>query len=678
MEMANSWKLRLFPQGAKEAMHQATLKEASRSSRPLRLLIVEHNPKDVDLCLRALEESDLEFHAETVDTREEFTRRVREQSFDVVVSAYRFPGWNGMNALALLKRICPDVPLILLTRTLGDERAVDCIKLGVTDYVLKDQIARLPLALRRAQEEKSLREAETRALEALRESESRYRGMVDNATYGIYWVALDGKLLRVNPALVRMLGYDSAEELLELDNVTALYRDPSVRVKLLAEFLEKGHVDASMEWKRKDGKTITVRVNGRQAKDPERGKDCVEVIVEDITEKVGLEKQFLQAQKFEAIGQLAGGIAHDFNNMIGAILGWADMGIEETEPGSRHRSHFEKIRHQAGRAAALTRQLLAFARRQVLEPRTIDLNQTVTETLSLLEKVIGGNIEVKVSLSPDLAVVRADPTQVEQVLMNLCINARDAMPEGGSLAIETSNAAFDKNYCALQPFARPGHYVMLSVSDSGTGMDASTMDRIFEPFFTTKEMGKGTGLGLATVYGIVRQHGGFVHVYSELGMGSTFRTYFPVCAETDSIPDRAEDSRQVRGGSETILIAEDHDGLRQIACETLTNLGYRVVLASDGEQALQELKTSSNGIDLAVLDVVLPKLNGPEVYARVSLEKKNLSVIFATGYSSDIGLLDKVQQQGLPVIQKPYSARELACKVRETLDQYQNAEKRGN
>jgi CheY-like chemotaxis protein len=393
---------------------------------------------------------------------------------------------------------------------------------------------------------------------------------------------------------------------------------------------------------------------------------------------VGLEKQFLQAQKFEAIGQLAGGIVHDFNNMIGAILGWADMGIEETDPGSRHHRHFEKIRHQAGRPAGLTRQLLAFAHRQILEPRIIDLNQTVTETLSLLEKVIGGNIDVKVNLSPDLAVVRADPTQVEQVLMNLCINARDAMPEGGSLAINTANTTFDKKYCSFQPFARPGRYAMLSVSDTGTGMDPATLDRVFEPFFTTKEMGKGTGLGLATVYGIVRQHGGFVHVYSELGTGSTFRTYFPVSTRVDSMPDPAEEHRPARGGSETVLVAEDHDGLRQIACETLTNLGYRVVLASDGEQALHELTDPGNRIDLALLDVVLPKLNGPEVYARICMEHKDLPVIFATGYGSDIGLLDKVQQQGLPVIQKPYSARDLAHKVREALDQCQNLIKRGD
>ena len=653
-------------------MRETILKEASSSAKTLRLLIVEHNPKDVDLCLRTLEEASLGFCAETVDTQEEFTRALRDRPFDIVISAYSLPGWNGMDVLASLKKISPGLPFILLTRTLGDERAVDCIKLGVTDYVLKDQITRLPIALRRAGEERSLREAETRALQALRESEARYRGLVDNATYGIYWVTLEGKLLQVNPALVRMAGYDSAEELLELRSVNALYRDPSVRKKMVAEFLEKGHVDAPVEWKRKDGTIITVRVNGRQAKDPERGSDCIQVIVEDITEKVALEKQFLQAQKFEAIGQLAGGIAHDFNNMIGAILGWADMGIEESDPGSRHHRHFEKIHHQAGRAAALTRQLLAFARRQILEPRTIDLNQTVTETLSLLEKVIGGNIEVKVNLSPKLAVVRADPTQVEQVLMNLCINARDAMPEGGSLVIESADITFDERRCALPPFARPGRYAMLSVSDSGTGMDAATLDHIFEPFFTTKEAGKGTGLGLATVYGIVRQHGGFVHVWSELGKGSRFQTYFPVCTDGDSIPDHSEDSRPVRGGSETLLIAEDHDGLRQIACEALANLGYRVVLATDGEQALRELDGPSNQVDLAILDIVLPKLNGPDVYARISLKKKDLPAIFATGYNSDNGLLDKVSHWGWPVIQKPYSARDLARKVREVLDQCKN------
>jgi two-component system cell cycle sensor histidine kinase/response regulator CckA len=342
--------------------------------------------------------------------------------------------------------------------------------------------------------------------------------------------------------------------------------------------------------------------------------------------------------------------------------------MDETEEGSRLHRHFDKVRQQADRAAALTRQLLAFARRQILEPRNIDLNQTAVETLSLLEKVIGSNIEIKANLAPDLAVVRADPIHVEQVLMNLCINARDAMPEGGSLMIETANVAIDDQFCALQPLARPGDYAMLSVTDTGTGMDAATLDRIFEPFFTTKEIGKGTGLGLATVYGIVRQHGGFLHVYSEPGVGSTFRVYIPVSSAPETSPAPAENPQPIQGGSETLLVAEDHEGLRQLAQETLVGLGYEVVLATDGEQALQEFRSHRDRIDLALLDVVLPKFSGPEIYARIHEEKPDLPVVFATGYSPDLALLQKVQQQGLPVLQKPYSPRDLARKVREALD----------
>jgi PAS domain S-box-containing protein len=503
---------------------------------------------------------------------------------------------------------------------------------------------------------------------ALRASEARYRGLVNNATYGIYWVTPESKLLDVNPALVRMLGYDSAEDLLAVEYSRALYCDPAVRDKVHANYVRTGRVDATVEWKRKDGKTISVRINGWQTIDPERGT-CIEVIAEDVTERLGLEKQLVQAQKFEAIGQLAGGIAHDFNNMIGAILGWAELGMDETDTGSRLHRHFQKVRQQADRAAALTRQLLAFARRQILEPRNIDLNQTAVETLSLLEKVIGSNIEIKAKLVPDLAVVRADPIHMEQVLMNLCINARDAMPEGGSLIVETTNIAIDDQFCALQPLARPGDYAMLSVTDTGTGMDAATLDRIFEPFFTTKEIGKGTGLGLATVYGIVRQHGGFLHVHSEPGVGSTFRVYIPVSAALEASPAPGKNTPPINGGSETLLVAEDHEGLRQLAQETLVGLGYIVVLAADGEQALQEFRSHRDRIDLALLDVVLPKLSGPEVYARIHEEKPDLPVVFATGYNPDIALLQKVQQQGLPVLQKPYSPRDLARKVREALDQ---------
>jgi two-component system, cell cycle sensor histidine kinase and response regulator CckA len=772
----------------------------SKQERPWQLLVADDNADDAELCLRELKKSDIPFVADVVSTREDFAKQLQQKSFDVVISDYNMGGWTGMDALTTLKSLCPEVPLILLTGTLGDQMAVDCIKMGVTDYVLKDQIGRLPLALHRAKEERALREAERRAAEALREgeehyrilvenapeaiivcdveeerfvdcnenaqqlygvareellrhgpgdfapphqpdgrpskavgfefiqkalsgercsfeyvvrnsqgrdvpcevhlialpshgrklvrgsiiditerkhaetalreSEARYRGLVDNATYGIYWEKPDGALVYANRALVHMLGYDSVEEFLALRTTGALYCNPSRGKTVQDSCARDGRVDAVVDWKRKDGRSITVRVNGRYAKNLDSESPCIEALVEDVTERNTLETQLLQSQKFEAIGQLAGGIAHDFNNMIGAILGWADMGIEETEPGARLRRHFEKMRHQAERAGALTRQLLAFARRQILEPRDIDFNQTVTETLSLLEKVIGSNIEIRSTLAADLPVVRADSTQLEQVLMNLCINARDAMPGGGLLVIETAKASFDEESCKLQPLAHPGDYAMLSVTDTGTGMDSATLDRMFEPFFTTKELGKGTGLGLATVYGIVRQHSGFVHVYSEPGLGTTLRVYLPVSGAAVASPVKPEDDPKVEGGTETLLVAEDHDGLRQLALETLTKLGYTVIAASDGEEAVRAFRSRRDDIDLALLDVVMPKLNGPEIYSRISAERPDLPVIFATGYSADFALLHKVQQQGLPVLQKPYTARALARKVREALDHH--------
>lgn len=637
-------------------------------AKPLQLLVADDDPNDIDLCLLELKRSGIPFHAETTSTRDDFVAKLGRRPVDVVLSDYRMKDWNGMDALDCIRSTRPGTPLILLSGTLGDDLAVECIKRGVTDYVLKHQMSRLPVALLRAHEEKAHLEAEIQALESLRESEARYRGLVNNATYGIYWVTIDGDLLDVNPALVRMLGYDSAAELLALKSTVSLYRDPAVRENAIRESRKSRCVSVQVEWIRKDGKPLIVQLNSWRAQDPKTKAECVEVMVEDITERIALEKQLVQAQKFEGIGQLAGGIAHDFNNMIGAILGWADIGLDETEPSSRLHRHFEKVRHQAERAASLTKQLLAFARRQLLEPRDLDLNKSVTETIALLERVLGSNIEIKTRLPLNLALVRADPTQLEQVLMNLCINARDAMPKGGIITIETSNVFLDESFRILHPLANLGHYVVLAVTDTGTGMDAATIDRIFEPFFTTKEIGKGTGLGLATVYGIVRQHGGFIQVYSELGVGTTFRTYLPVSASAQTSPERIEDSRPPRGGSETILVVEDHEGLRQLAQETLSHLGYRVLLACDGDEAIREFSAHRDEIDLALLDVILPKLSGPDIYAHISALKPGLPVVFATGYGAELASLQKALERGLPVIHKPYTPRDLGRRIRESLD----------
>ncbi len=648
-------------------MSETSSSSGATKAKLFRLLIAEDDPNDLELCLRGLRKSGISFEAETVSTRDEFVRKLGESRFDVVISDYRMKGWTGMDALTTVHENAPDIPVILLTGTLGDELAVQCLKLGVTDYILKENMARLPAALQRAREETELRAAELQAIAALRESEARYRGLVNNATYGIYWVTANGELLFVNPALVTMLGYDSEQDLLTVKNSCEFYADPIACDRVHNDHSQNGRVDAVVEWRRKDGKLISVRLNGRRVKDPGREDPCVEIIAEDVTERLKLEKQLVEAQKFEAIGQLAGGIAHDFNNMIGAIIGWADLGIDETDASSRLHRHFEKVRQQANRAAALTKQLLASARRQILEPRTIDLNQVAVETLSLLENVIGRNIEIKAELTPDLAVVRADPVQIEQVLMNLCINARDAMPGGGALVVETSNVVLDREFCAIQPQAHPGNYAVLSVTDTGTGMDRATLERIFEPFFTTKELGKGTGLGLATVYGIVTQHGGFMQVQSELGDGSTFRAYFPVSTEAPKA-EAAGDSGPMPRGSETILIAEPHEALRQVAHETLVALGYRVILAGDGEEAMRQFTGNREQVQLALLDVMLPKLTGTEVVARFHEEKPELPVLLSTGYSRDVSQLDCAGEGGSPILQKPYSPRELARRVREALD----------
>jgi two-component system, cell cycle sensor histidine kinase and response regulator CckA len=387
---------------------------------------------------------------------------------------------------------------------------------------------------------------------------------------------------------------------------------------------------------------------------------------EERRQRKHLEQHVHQLQKFEAIGRLAGGIAHDFNNAIGAILGWAELGCDEAQPGTRLHDRFQKICQQAQWAGRLTSQLLTFARRQVLQPRTISLNNLVDEAMHLLPTTIGEQIEIRVLLAPDLCVTSADPTQVQQALMNLCLNARDAMPDGGHLIIETRNVEIEEEYCRHHAYAQVGSYVMLSVSDTGIGMDKATLERVFEPFFTTKQMGRGTGLGLSTVYGVVKQHGGFIYAYSEPGQGSAFRLYFPAVS-------RVHEQREIQGdeqpttGTETILLADDHDGLRESARQMLEGLGYRVITASNGTEAVELFKANSDQIDLVLLDVVMPSLSGPEAYLQISAIRPGVGVVFTSGYTAEAASLKSALEKGTPILQKPYGLKGLSQIVRSTL-----------
>lgn len=518
-----------------------------------------------------------------------------------------------------------------------------------------------------AESEASARKRLTELEEALRLSEARNRDMLENSIYGIFRATADGIFQDANPALLSILGCSRPEELQPLTLGGDVYRFPEQFSQHVAECRARGLVQGvETEWKRRDGGIVAVRVHLRHISTA-GAPEAIEFIAEDVTELRAMERQLRQAQKFEAIGQLAGGIAHDFNNVVGAILGWAELGFEQNQANPREAERFARIREQAERAATLTRELLAFARRQVIQPRSIDLNTVTSGLTSFLDKVIAKDIELKVLTAP-LDAIRADPAQLEQVLMNLCLNARDAMPSGGRLMVETEMVELDDSYCRFYPGVTPGRYAVLSVSDTGVGMDNETRERIFEPFFTTKERGKGTGMGLATVYGIVKQHNGFIHVYSEPGQGSLFRVYLPTmegttadqASTTTKFPSLAE-----MKGTETILLADDHEAIREMARQVLVGLGYRVLSAGDGTEALRLCESEAPA--MAILDVVMPKMGGPAAAEKLVKKYGRMPILFTSGYSQDFGSLapDAFHAQYL---QKPYSPTALGCMVREILD----------
>jgi signal transduction histidine kinase/CheY-like chemotaxis protein len=416
---------------------------------------------------------------------------------------------------------------------------------------------------------------------------------------------------------------------------------------------------------RKDGRPLTIRGSTWITRDEVNGEDVVEGIFDDITDRRLLEEQFLQAQKMEAVGRLAGGVAHDFNNLLEVILGYADM-LAEVEKDPANQRKLDAITAAARRAAGLTGQLLAFSRRQVLEFKLLSLNSIVSDTNSMLRRLIGEDIRLRLRLQPNLAVAKADPAQIEQVIMNLAVNARDAMPNGGELLIETANVTVDENAASPGNIPPPGSYVMLAVSDTGVGMDSETQAHIFDPFFTTKPAGKGTGLGLATVYGIVKQSGGCIRVASELGRGARFEIFLPqVEGIADSLkpPKRATD---VQGGNETILLAEDSAALRAFLCENLEKLGYKVLPARDGPEALHLAEHEPVPIHLLITDVVMPGLSGPGLVSQMKSLRPDIKVLLMSGYPEDhAGRNPDFDPQSF--LQKPFEMADLAQKIRAAL-----------
>ena len=508
------------------------------------------------------------------------------------------------------------------------------------------------------------------AQENLRRSELNFRSLVTNAPYGICRCDSTGKILDANPALLELLGHTAPDELIG-QHIFSLYADNDQWFDL-ADFLRSSEPFRGLaaEWKRKNGPTTVVRVSGRSVANGGDGELVFELFAEDVTERRLLEQQLRQSQKMEAVGRLAGGIAHDFNNLLMVISGYSEFLLERLGAEPHLRGPAQEIASAAERASSLTRQLLAFSRKQMLAPRIVNLNDVATENIKMLTRMIGEDIDLVMVPSQNLWAVRADAGQIEQVIMNLAVNARDAMPSGGKLTIETSNVTLDEDYARFHAPLRPGDYVMVAISDTGAGMDGETQSHIFEPFFTTKGT-KGTGLGLSTVYGIVKQSGGYIWVYSEVGRGTTFKIYLPRVASTGETAVQVAtpvEFRKVEPGTETILLVEDEANLRYLARQYLEKQGYKVIEAADGAVAMQIAVAHEATIHLLLTDVIMPGMNGRELAQRISEIRPNVKVLYMSGYTENVighnGMLDA----GVRLLQKPFNLRDLKGKVREVLD----------
>ncbi|MGH9529120.1 MAG: ATP-binding protein [Terriglobales bacterium] len=507
------------------------------------------------------------------------------------------------------------------------------------------------------------------AQEGLRRSESNFRSLVMNAPYGICRCNADAIILDANPALVAMLGRASASELVGM-NVANLYADSQEWFKVADYFRSLQSFNALLaEWKKKDGVTTSLRLSGRTIR-AERNTIFFELFAEDVTERYSLEQQLRQSQKMEAVGRLAGGIAHDFNNLLMVISGYSEFLLEKIGENPDLRAPAQEISRAANRATALTRQLLAFSRKQMLMPRVLDLNALVSENLKMLTRVIGEDIDLVMAPTTDLGAVKADPGQIEQVIMNLAVNARDAMPQGGKLTIETANVTLDESYARFHASAMPGEYIMLAISDSGAGMDAETQSQIFEPFFSTKGP-KGTGLGLSTVYGIIKQSGGFIWVYSEPGKGSTFKIYLPRAVadrEIEVAQPAAASAQKISKGYETVLVVEDEPNLRRLTSDYLRGQGYTVLEAPDGDAAIRVSESYPDSIHILLTDVIMPGMNGRQLALRLSKDRPETRVLYMSGYTENAIGHNGTLDAGITLLQKPFTLPDLKAKVRELLD----------
>lgn len=638
------------------------------NGKSLKVLIVEDSEDDAQLLLRELERGGYLVQYKRIELAADMSRVLKENSWDIVISDYSMPRFTAPQALATLKASGLDLPFIIVSGTIGEDMAVSAMRAGAHDYLLKGKLKKLIPVIQRELRDAEEREGRRRADEALRRTEERYRDLVENARDIIYEHDLKGNYTSTNKAAEEITGY-SREEALRLNitqTVAPEYLEKAkemVRRKLAGESVTA----YELELVAKDGRKIAVEVNTRLVF-YDGVPTGVQGIARDVTARKQLEEQLRQSQKLEAIGLLAGGVAHDFNNLLTVIGGYADLSLNRLSPEDPLRRNLKEIHNASNRAASLTRQLLAFSRKQVMQPRVFALNTIIADLEKMLRRMIGEDIEFSTNLRASVGNVKADPGQIEQVIMNLVVNARDAMPSGGKITIETNIVELDETYARHHISAISGSYALLAVSDTGTGINEETKKHIFEPFFTTKESGKGTGLGLSMVYGIVKQSGGNIWVYSEPGIGTTFKIYLPSVGEAAQKYKEATKTFQHPQATETILLVEDAEMVRDLAREVLESCGYRVLVAENGREALRICEQSKRLIHLLLTDVVMPEMSGSELVKRLASLYPQLRVLYMSGYTEDAIVHHGVLNEGINFIEKPFSPDSLALRVREVLE----------
>lgn len=645
--------------------------------KPLRVLLVEDLEDDALLIVRTLRKGGFEPAYERVQTAEEMTFALLNAAWDIILCDYHMPGFSGLDAILLLKKMNLDIPLIIVSGAIGEETALDCIHRGASDYIMKGNPARLGLSVQRELEKKVLRARQKSDEEALRRSEEKFKTIANYTVDWESWFGPDGKYLWVNPAVERITGYTPEEVLAMPDFISVMVfeedRESFIRHFQTALTGTRGN-NFEIRCVRKDKTHFWLSVSWQPVYDEQGGFLGIRTSGRDITsvkkaeeERFHLEKQLFNSQKMEAIGALAGGIAHDFNNMLSAMMGYAELALEPSAE-DRRRQNIQQVLNAARRAGNLVRQILSFSRHAELDKKPLELQSIVREAMKLLRATIPSNIDIRQQLPDKPMVVLADDTQMHQVIMNLCTNAAQAMGErGGRIDITLRAEEHSADPCTGN--SKSEKCARIIISDSGPGISPDIINRIFDPFFTTKKTGEGTGLGLSVVYGIIKNHDGSIRVESEPGRGTTFDVWLPLADSMHQASSRPSPAASaVETGSEHILVVDDEEDLAFLMQSALSALGYRVTACTSSPEALNLFLADPAAFDLVITDMTMPHLSGSELAQEILKRKPTQPVILCSGYSSFMDA-DKAAAIGIRAfLLKPLSRRELAAAVRKVLD----------